>query len=161
MLGGLLVESQVALDWFLPTPPHPSKIFHVSHAWALRNHRLGKMACGWLYIPHTHHLRPGFGGKSSVSSAIQAWKMPSTSWLFSPPGTLFSGWKPSVSSASLRSGKCWVTSISSFFFFFLYPWLSWSLLCRSGYPSTQEIPLPLPTQCWGWRCVPPTPDSFF
>ena len=42
-------------------------------------------------------------------------------------------------------------SSSSFFFFFFFrkdSWLSWNLPCRPGWPQTQEVCLPLPSECW-------------
>lgn len=33
--------------------------------------------------------------------------------------------------------------------------LSWNSLCRCSMASNSDIPLPLPSKCSDWRCVPP------
>ena len=36
--------------------------------------------------------------------------------------------------------------------FSVQPWLYWNLLCRPGWPQTQDLPA---SECWDKRCVPP------
>lgn len=83
-----------------------------------------------MHPTHTPPKTRGSAGKSSVSSAIQAWKMPSRSCLILPPETPFSGWKPSVSSAT----QIWkvLSGLNSSFCFSPQTETRFSFLCIPG-----------------------------